>query len=339
MRCLKVFSVVFLAALISSEACRRGRYEDPVYENALDDRVSEGAPRITFVYAGEWGKSGTGDGEFNYPEAIAVSADGNVYVADLLNRRVQYFTATGSFLGKWGRKGKGPAQFSDPIGIAVGSGGNVYVADRWNHRVQCFTPSGSFIREWGEKGSGPGQFDIPVGIAVSPDGRVYVADADNWRIQYFNSDGSYIGEWGGIDRFDDSWLDNPRNLRLPFSLGVAPNGDVYTLEMGKNVVKRYNSAGSFLGTWGEEGWGNGEFGNPSSVTVGPLGDVFVADVHRIQLFNAEGSFLTSWGSDGSGPGEFEFAGGVAVATNGFVYVADTLNYRVQYFRPLEEAEE
>ncbi|MEE8639814.1 MAG: 6-bladed beta-propeller [bacterium] len=335
---LKIYFIATIVAvsvftIVGAGACRKSPPEDLVNSETVGTSRSGKPSAITYVFAGEWGKSGGGEGEFNHPYALDVAADGTVYVADLLDCRLQYFTPAGSFLGKWGTKGKGPGRFADPIGIAVGPDGKVYVADRSNHRVQYFTPNGSFVGEWGGEGSGLGQFDVPVDVAVSREGRVYVADADNWRIQYFTSSGSYLGEWGGEEQFDFSH-DDVCNLRLPLAVAVAPKGDVYTLEMGMSIVKRFDESGSFLGSWGKEGTGNGEFAGPAGLAVGPTGDVFVADPDRLQRFTAEGSFLNAWGSSGSRPGKFEFPSGVAVAPDGTVYVADTLNYRIQYFRPV-----
>ena len=58
----------------------------------------------------KWGKvdennnpsSGAGNKEFKWPAGIAIDRDGNVYVADSWNYRIQKFTADGQFLGKWG---------------------------------------------------------------------------------------------------------------------------------------------------------------------------------------------------------------------------------------------
>jgi DNA-binding beta-propeller fold protein YncE len=47
----------------------------------------------------EWGRPGTGPGEFNLPHAIALSPEGNVYVADRENGRVQWFSPEGEYRG------------------------------------------------------------------------------------------------------------------------------------------------------------------------------------------------------------------------------------------------
>jgi|GEM_PF-1655763 DNA-binding beta-propeller fold protein YncE len=74
---------------------------------------------------------GSGDGEFRHPNSIATDADGNVYVAEWRNHRIQKFDSSGNFLGKWGVFGSGtdPIQFKYPKGIAIDARGNVYVAE------------------------------------------------------------------------------------------------------------------------------------------------------------------------------------------------------------------
>ncbi|NIT36042.1 MAG: hypothetical protein GTN49_06010 [candidate division Zixibacteria bacterium] len=68
------------------------------------------------TYAGQWGSEGSGNGEFQGPFGVAVAANGDVYVVDADNHRIQYFTPTGSFLGKWGTRGTGDGQFDNPGG-------------------------------------------------------------------------------------------------------------------------------------------------------------------------------------------------------------------------------
>ena len=82
-----------------------------------------------------WGTEGSGDGEFYHPQGVAVASDGNVYVADAWNHRIQKFTSRGVCVSKWGTDGTGDGQFRYPSDIAVASDGSVYVADSYNNRI------------------------------------------------------------------------------------------------------------------------------------------------------------------------------------------------------------
>jgi DNA-binding beta-propeller fold protein YncE len=62
----------------------------------------------------EWGKRGTGDGEFNQPGGIVLRPDRTLYVTDQCNHHIQKFTTNGKFLAKWGEHGSKPGQFGGP---------------------------------------------------------------------------------------------------------------------------------------------------------------------------------------------------------------------------------
>src|SRR5262249_34407203 len=87
----------------------------------------------------EWGRKGTGDGEFGLRGPIADGPDGLLYVPDQGNSRVQKFTPEGKFAGNWGEHGSKPGQFGggQPAGgrfagpqfVAFDQDGNVYTTD------------------------------------------------------------------------------------------------------------------------------------------------------------------------------------------------------------------
>ncbi len=148
-----------------------------------------------YDFISEWGSFGIAkSGHFSYPQFIAVDDDGNIYVSDLGNKRIQKFSSNGEYISQWGNSGKQSGEFHYPSGIAV-SGESVFVADRDLNRIQKFSLDGEFIKEWGEKGKQDGQLFFPNGIAVN-NGTVYVADTGNQRIQMFSTDGEFISSFG-----------------------------------------------------------------------------------------------------------------------------------------------
>ena len=127
-----------------------------------------------------------------YPTDVAVDGQGNIYIIDVLNRRVHKKDKDNNILLLFGSEGNGDGQFCFPRSIALDSEGKIYVTDGITNRVQKFDIDGSFILKWGEAGTGDGEFDMPGGIAVSSSGRVYIADMYNSRIQVFDQDGNFL---------------------------------------------------------------------------------------------------------------------------------------------------
>jgi hypothetical protein len=151
------------------------------------------------THDGTVGSYGDADGRFNLPEGTDVDPintplflvpelfqlpivpeqwDGQVYVADRNNHRIQYFDLTGSFAGKWGTYGDADDQFHHPQDVAVGirlenpimNEGDrfvdVYVADTGNHQVKRFDEVGAHQETFGSYGDATGKFNSPRGIAV-----------------------------------------------------------------------------------------------------------------------------------------------------------------------------
>ncbi|HPG58876.1 MAG TPA: SUMF1/EgtB/PvdO family nonheme iron enzyme, partial [Candidatus Wallbacteria bacterium] len=136
----------------------------------------------TFLKA--FGTAGTGDGQFQAPDGIAVDKYGAVYVTDFQNNTVQMFSSEGTFNKKWGGAGTGNGQFTSPHGICCDSNGHIFVSDK-SCRIQKFSPAGDFVLGWGSSGSGDGQFTDPSGICSDSSGNIYVADCGNSRVQIF----------------------------------------------------------------------------------------------------------------------------------------------------------
>jgi len=126
-----------------------------------------------------------GKGDFSYPTNVAVDGDGNIYVTDTFNDRVQVFDAEGNFIRTWGKAGDGPGYFARPKGIAVDSDGHVWVADAVQDRVQVFTPEGGLLIWMGGNGLLPGQFSSLCGLTIDKSNRVFTSEQYPGRVQIF----------------------------------------------------------------------------------------------------------------------------------------------------------
>jgi DNA-binding beta-propeller fold protein YncE len=127
----------------------------------------------------------TTPGDFAAPSNVAVDKDGNVYVTDTLNDRVEIFDADGNFLSTFGKNGDGPADFARPKGIAVDCDGHIWVADEMLDRVTVFDREGQPLGFVGGHGLYPGQFKALVGIAVDKQNRVFTTEQYPGRMQMF----------------------------------------------------------------------------------------------------------------------------------------------------------
>jgi DNA-binding beta-propeller fold protein YncE len=131
------------------------------------------------------GKRGVGDGDFNYPQSIAVDEESNIYVMDAFNFRVEIFDSEGKYLRQFGKQGNIFATFSRPKGIALDTYGNIYVLDANHNNVQIFDKEGSLLLFVGKYSTENDGFQGPVSIAIDRNNTIYVTDQINQRLQVF----------------------------------------------------------------------------------------------------------------------------------------------------------
>jgi sugar lactone lactonase YvrE len=166
---------------------------------------------IVSTLAGNAGIGGSADGtggaaRFSFPRGIAVDAQGNVYVADTMNRTIRKITPAGvvtTLAGSPGLDGNADgtgaaARFNRPRGIAVDRNGTIYVADTNNHIIRKITAAGLVTTLAGSPGlhgdaDGTGsaaRFRSPNAVAIDGRGNVYVADTDNNMIRRITPEAS-----------------------------------------------------------------------------------------------------------------------------------------------------
>ena len=151
----------------------------------------------------QWGRYGTGTGQFRYPYDVAIDSEGNIYVADSYNWRIQKFDSNGNFLTQW------TSVYA--AGIGIDASDNIYVISWANCSIQKFTPEGILLTQWGSCGREEGKFTSPFRINISPAGEIYVSDTGNNRIQVFSQ--------ASIDEDKDGIPDMSDNCPTDFNPG------------------------------------------------------------------------------------------------------------------------
>lgn len=224
-------------------------------------------------------------GQFAYPYGIAVSDNGRIYVADMLNGRVQYFTSRGRFIDFFPKqKSLDPKSAFHrtmlyPLNLTF-HGDKVYVCDSF--RVAVFDLDGKFIRSIGRGrlGTDPGYLNHPNGVAVGRDGTVYVSDSNNQRVQAFSPNNEVKWTAKGPYKQDDTDI----YIGIPRGIAVDQKENILVVDATSNCIHIFSPKGKWLGQAGERGTDNGYFNFPNDIAVRPDGVIYVADKenNRIQ---------------------------------------------------------
>ncbi len=306
------------------------------FEKAIGFGVSNGKEEFEICTAGcRKGTRGSGSGQFGLPEGIAVDANGNIWVADTYNGRIEELNEKGEYEKTVGSKGSEPGQIGEPEGLAAAHG-DIWVADWSNNRVEQFTEGGKYVRELGSAGSGDGGLSRPYGVAVDASGHVWVDDTNNGRIEEFHEDGQYAGKFGSEGSGNGEFA-----LGYPSGLAVNSRGEIWVADSGNSRVQQLEAAPEaplYAGQFGKKGKGTGEFKEPTAATVASTGNLYVLDSGnaRVEEFTAAGSYLGAFGAKGKGEGEFKTPSAMAEDPKGDLWVADTGNSRVEEFNAKNE---
>lgn len=133
-----------------------------------------------------FGKAGSGEGELFHPTNIVLGPDGDLYVSETSNFRVQRFTQDGKPVRSYGAVGSTPGSFARPKGLAVDRTGRMLVADAAFENVQLFDGNGRLLLYFGQDGDIKARMHLPSGVSIDYENVDYFRKfADpNFQVEY-----------------------------------------------------------------------------------------------------------------------------------------------------------
>ncbi len=205
------------------------------------------------------GISGSGSGQFNAPQDVAVDmGTGNIYVSDTGNNRIQVFNSSHVYQSQFGSFGTGAGQFSSPKGIAIYSS-SIYLADSGNNRIQKLNTSGTMLAQSTGLSS-------PSGVVISDDGYVYVTDTGNDRIWYLNTTFSSSGDVSFVVPSGWTAMDSPVGIAIDTDFGIY-----ITDSVNDRVIYASREADpdeyTFVSSYGSNGSSIGQFDTPKDILL------------------------------------------------------------------------
>ena len=270
-------------------------------------------------------------GFFNEPSGLTFDNNGNLYVADAVNQRMQRFQpgvdGTDWPLGTasaWGARGWGLSDlngFNWPRDISYAASSNtLWVSDTKNDRLLQFTTSGASA---GTSIGSKSTMNWPYGVQA--DGtHLVVADTYKNQVEGLNNDGSAY--WSA-----PVTSANGVAFNHPYDVAVA-NGVDYVADSGnKRIVELNSVTGAVVKTFG-----SANLHSPQGVAIDPTsGNIWVADTsyNRVVEFDSTGNYIQAVGKAGSGNMQFNHPTHLEVHVDAvgtaYLYVCDTYNDRIE----------
>jgi len=230
--------------------------------------TKEGVRTVHNDTAGQWGDNPKIDLEFvkmigeldsddenvlfYMPSDIAIDEEGNVFVLDSGNHRIQKFDPQGNFLASFGRRGQGPGEFQYPQSLDIDKKGFMYISDSGNQKLQILKPNGALEREIKKTDEAPGIIRVRSDRMIMGQGAsVYSFGMGGMQeeqelpklMKILDMDAEVQREFGDQKNYKDMLVNRIGNR---YHFAVDKDSNVYVSFDYQNRIEKYSPEGKLL---------------------------------------------------------------------------------------------
>jgi len=212
-------------------------------------------PQVELEFIKTIGKMDSENDEeiFFMPADIGFDSQGNIYVLDSGNHRIQKFSPDGKYLATIGQQGQGPGEFQYPQSLTIDSEGYLYISDMGNRKIHVLKPGGGedHTVQMNERGIENIRWSPAGQIVMGGGGALMIMGPENMSededlgklLTVLDTEGEIIREFGEKLDYKD-FLMNRSGNRYHFAVDKA--GHVYVAFDVQNRIEKYNPEGKLL---------------------------------------------------------------------------------------------
>ena len=221
------------------------------------------------TYESSFGTYGSGAGQFQSPQQLAINSENILYVADTSNDRITMHQLDGTYIGTFGTYGEGDGQMYYPYEIHIDTNDDIYVVNRYSN-IQKYDKNGAFLERIAT------DLTSPTSMVFDETGNLYVAngdyDVDHGIIKY-DPLGNRLLKIGSEGESDGQMYEI-------FGMIINPDGQLVINDTYNYRLQTFTTGGTFVNTFGR-GYGTaGEymiFNEPETIVQSANGDLYIPD--------------------------------------------------------------